>query len=122
MRIHTPEPCGHRQRKPYPRVRGAILLLLGLGLDKWQIVDPLYSRGSADPAVTINVGVLALAILLPVTGLALMVAGHGVGKFAENLLMDPTRLTWKSGVFLALMVFIAATAWLVVQIALETQG
>lgn len=122
MPIHTPEPCGHRPRKPYPRVRGAVLLLIGLGLDKWQIYDPLYGQGSGATEVTISSALLALAILLSVLGLALMLAGHGVAKFAEDLLMDPRRLTWKSGAFLLLMVAIAAAAWVLVQMGLEARG
>ncbi len=119
MKLHTPEPCGHRPRKPYPRLRGAVLFAIGLGLDKWQIYDALYARESAELAI--SSAVLVLAILLPVLGLALMLAGHGVAKFAEDLLMDPRRLTWKSGAFLLLMVAIAGSAWVWVQMAIEAQ-
>ncbi len=107
---------------PYLRLRGLVLLIVGLGMAKWQIYDPLHAKENGVTEVTINSTMMALGILLPVLGLAIVVAGNGIEKFFADMRVDPKRLNWKSVVFLLTMALVGGGAWIWVQMALSAQG
>ncbi len=110
------------QYKPYPRLRGAVLLLAGLGLAKWQIYDPLHAAENGVHEVTLYGLAQFLGIILPLLGLAMVLAGHGVERFLHTLRFDPKRLNWKSAVFLLFFVGLGIYAWEWVNHALTAQG
>ncbi len=95
---------------PYIRLRGLVLLIIGLGMAKWQIYDPLHAKENGVTEVTISSTMLALAIMLPVLGLAIMLAGNGIEKFFTDMQIDPKRLNWKSVAFLLTVVLICGGA------------
>ncbi len=113
---------GGQGNTPYMRLRGLVLLLVGLGFAKWQIYDPLHALENGVTEVTISSTMMALAIFLPVLGLAIVVAGNGVERFFETLRVDPKRLSAKNVVFLLLMTALGGSAWIWVQMALTAQG
>ena len=119
---NTPQAAAQRAPTPYIRLRGLILLIIGLGMAKWQIYDPLHAKENGVTEVTISSTMMALAIILPILGLAIMVAGNSIEKFFADIQVDPKRLTWKSVVFLLTMALIGGGAWIWVKMALSAQG
>ncbi len=115
------QPVG-KTNTPYMRLRGLVVLLIGLGFAKWQIYDPLHARENGVTEVTISSTMMAVGIILSVMGLAIVVAGNGVERFFETLRVNPKQLGAKSIVFLALMAAIGLGAMIWVEMALEAQG
>ncbi len=116
------QPGEQRTPTPYMRLRGLVLLLIGLGFAKWQIYDPLHARENGLTEVTTSSAMMALAIILPVCGLAIMLAGNGVERFFETVRANPKQLSAKSIVFLSVMAAIGLAAMIWVEMALEAQG
>ncbi|HEY6093836.1 MAG TPA: hypothetical protein VIU93_02675 [Gallionellaceae bacterium] len=119
---NTPQTAVQPAPTPYIRLRGLILLIIGLGMAKWQIYDPLHAKENGVTEVTISSTMMALGIILPILGLAIMVAGNSIEKFFADIQVDPKRLTWKSVAFLLTMALIGGGAWIWVQMALSAQG
>lgn len=118
----APQTAAQPAPTPYIRLRGLVLLLVGLGMAKWQIYDPLHAKENGVTEVTISSTMMALAIMLPVLGLAIMLAGNGFEKFFADIRVDPKRLSWKSVAFLLAMALIGGGAWIWVEMALSAQG
>ena len=52
------------------RSRGLLMLIIGLGLAKWQVYDPLHAREQGLEQVTVDSLLVGLAVLLSVLGAA----------------------------------------------------
>lgn len=106
----------------FMRLRGLVLMIIGLGFAKWQIYDPLHARENGVTEVTISSTMMAVAIILTVLGFAIVLAGNGIERFIETMRADPKRLSVKNVVFLLTMALLGGGAMIWVEMALEAQG
>jgi hypothetical protein len=88
-----------------PRVRGAVLLVFGIILAKWQIYDPLHALQLGLQSVVTSSVLLGFAVLFPVMGLLYVVFGERADSFFRNLRIDPKHLDVKS---VAIILVVAA--------------
>jgi hypothetical protein len=88
------------------RLRGAIILAIGLWLAKWQIWDPLHAAELGLEEVTIYKAALAGAVALPPLGLFFIAFGEKAKEFFAAMGdMDSSNLT--RGNVVSLLVFLA---------------
>ena len=109
-------------RKLGTRGRGLLMLIIGLGLAKWQVYDPLHARDQGFEQVTVYSLLVGLAVLLSVLGAATFVMGDRLEKIFEDIKMDPKRLNWKSVTVLVLMTLVAGSTWIWIRFELSAQG
>jgi hypothetical protein len=91
------------------RLRGVIILAIGLGLAKWQIWNPLHAAELGLEEVTIYKLALFGAVILPPLGLFFILLGERAKSFFANMTpTDFSNLTLRdlamAGMFLAVMV------------------
>ena len=88
------------------RLRGAIILAVGLWLAKWQIWDPLHAAELGLEEVTIYKAALVGAVALPPVGLFFLLFGEKAKEFFAAMGdMDSSNLT--KGNVVSLVVFLA---------------
>lgn len=112
----------HLVAKLGPRSRGLLMLVIGLGLAKWQIYDPLHAREQGLEQVTISSLLVVLAILASVLGVTTLVVGDRLERIFEDLRIDPKRLNWKNTAILLLVALIGGAIWIWIQLDLSAQG
>jgi hypothetical protein len=91
------------------RLRGVIILAIGLWLAKWQIWDPLHAAELGLEQVTIYKLALFGAVVLPPLGLFFILFGERAKTFFANMTpTDFSNLTLRdlvlAGMFLAVLV------------------
>jgi hypothetical protein len=91
------------------RLRGVIILAIGLWLAKWQIWDPLHAAELGLEQVTIYKLALFGAVVLPPLGLFFILFGERAKSFFANMTpTDFSNLTLRdlvlAGMFLAVLV------------------
>ncbi len=106
--------------KSRPRWRGLIALLVGAGLAKWEIYDPLYGHGAK--GLPVYFPLVNLAVILIVYGALRVVLGERFISALELLLLHPRRLGWKGVLILLLFALITFAAWYWVRLQFWTQG
>ena len=104
------------------RSRGLLMLIIGLGLAKWQIYDPLHAREQGLEQVTVSSLLVGLAVLVSVLGAATVVMGDRLERVFEDIRIDPKRLNWKSIAVLLLMTLVAGSIWIWIRFELSAQG
>ena len=104
------------------RSRGLLMLIIGLGLAKWQVYDPLHAREQGLEQVTVYSLLVGLAVLLSVLGAASLVMGDRLERILEDIRMDPKRLNWKSITVLLLMTLMTGSTWIWILLELSAQG
>jgi hypothetical protein len=105
------------------RLRGLIILAIGLWLAKWQIWDPLHAAELGLEEVTIYKLALAGAVILPPLGLFFILFGEKAKAFfAAMSPMDPSNLTLRDFVLLGLFAVLLVPAGWFITDALEEQG
>ena len=104
------------------RSRGLLMLIIGLGLAKWQVYDPLHAREQGLEQVTVDSLLVGLAVLLSVFGAACLVMGDRLERIFEDIRFDPKRLNWKSITVLLLMTLVAGSIWIWIRFELSAQG
>ena len=104
------------------RSRGLLMLIMGLGLAKWQVYDPLHAREQGLEQVTVYSLLVGLAVLLPVLGAACLVMGDRFERIFEDIRIDPKRLNWKSIALLLLMTLVTGSTWIWILLELSAQG
>jgi|SRR5436853_2241378 len=104
------------------RSRGLLMLIIGLGLAKWQVYDPLHAREQGLEQVTVDSLLVGLAVLLSVLGAASLVMGDRLERIFEDIRFDPKRLNWKSTTVLLLMTLVAGSIWIWILFGLSAQG
>jgi hypothetical protein len=88
------------------RLRGVIILAIGLWLAKWQIWDPLHAAELGLEQVTIYKVALAGAVILPPLGLLFLLFGEKAKEFFVAMGdLDSSNLT--KGNVISLLVFLA---------------
>jgi len=112
----------HSAAKLGTRSRGLLMLIIGLGLAKWQVYDPLHAREQGIEQVTVYSLLVGLAVLLPVLGAASLVMGDRLERIFEDIRIDPKRLNWKSIAVLLLMTLVAGSIWIWILLELSAQG
>jgi len=98
------------------------MLIIGLGLAKWQVYDPLHAREQGLEQVTVDSLLVGLAVLLSVFGAAALVMGDRLERIFEDIRIDPKRLNWKSITVLLLMTLMAGSTWIWILLELSAQG
>jgi hypothetical protein len=98
------------------------MLIIGLGLAKWQVYDPLHAREQGIEQVTIYSLLVGLAVLLPILGVATLVMGDRLERIFEDIKIDPKRLNWKSIAILLLMALLGGSTWIWILLELSAQG
>ena len=111
-----------RAAKLGPRGRGLLMLIIGLGLAKWQVYDPLHAREQGLEQVTVYSSLVGLAVLLSVLGAASLLVGNRLDRIFEDIRIDPKRLNWKSIAVLLLMTLMVGSTWIWIQLELSAQG
>lgn len=104
------------------RTRGLFMLIIGLGLAKWQVYDPLHAREQGAEQVTVYSLLVGLAVLLTIFGTATLLMGKRMEKIVEDLRIDPKRLSWKSITVLLFMALVAGSTWIWILLELSAQG
>ncbi len=104
------------------RSRGLLMLIIGLGLAKWQVYDPLHAREQGLEQVTVDSLLVGLAVLLSVLGAACLVMGDRLERIFEDIKFDPKRLNWKSITVLLLMTLVTGSIWIWILFELSAQG
>jgi MFS family permease len=79
-------------RRGNPRLRGVAYLLVGLGLAKLQVYDPLHARQMGMSSVLIHSTLFSLGLILPVFGLAYIFFGKAVDQFMDTLGFNKTNV------------------------------
>lgn len=104
-----------------PRLRGLVILAVGLALAKWQVFDPLHAREQGAKGVTLYGLLVGLAVFLPVLGASFLTLGSRVHDFIDSLSTDPRRLNWRSAIVLVVVtgVCIAVWSWLLQQLSAQ---
>ena len=102
--------------------RGLLMLIIGLGLAKWQVYDPLHAREQGLEQVTVYSLLVGLAVLLSVLGAASLVMGDRLERIFEDIRFDPKRLNWKSMTVLLLMTLVGGSIWIWILFELSAQG
>jgi len=98
------------------------MLIIGLGLAKWQVYDPLHAREQGIDQITVYSLLVALAVLLTIFGSGALLMGSRLEKILEDIRIDPKRLNWKSTTILLLMTLAAGSIWLWILLELSEQG
>jgi len=98
------------------------MLIIGLGLAKWQVYDPLHAREQGLEQVTVDSLLVGLAVLLSVLGVASLVMGDRLERIFEDIRFDPKRLNWNSISVLLLMTLVAGSVWIWILFELSAQG
>src|SRR2546425_7871873 len=75
----------HFATKLSTRSRGLLMLIIGLGLAKWQIYDPLHAREQGLEEVTVSSLLVGLAVLVSVLGAATLVMGDRLERIFEDI-------------------------------------
>jgi hypothetical protein len=109
-------------KKINTRTRGLLMLIIGLGLAKWQIYDPLHALEQGIERITVYSVLVGLAVLLSVFGSATLVIGDRLEKIFEDIRIDPKRLNWKSITILLLMTLVVGSTWVWILLELSAQG
>ncbi|SRR6266480_280513 len=112
----------HFATKLSTRSRGLLMLIIGLGLAKWQVYDPLHAREQGLEQVTVDSLLVGLAVLLSVLGVASLVMGDRLERIFEDIRFDPKRLNWNSISVLLLMTLVAGSVWIWILFELSAQG
>lgn len=98
------------------------MLIIGLGLAKWQVYDPLHAREQGIDQITVYSLLVALAVLLTIFGSGALLMGSRLEKILEDIRIDPKRSNWKSTTILLLMTLAAGSIWLWILLELSEQG
>ena len=112
----------HFATKRSTRSRGLLMLIIGLGLAKWQVYDPLHARAQGLEQVTVDSLLVGLAVLLSFFGAASLVMGDRLERIFGDIRFDPKRLNWKSITVLLLMTLVAGSIWIWILFELSAQG
>jgi uncharacterized membrane protein YidH (DUF202 family) len=106
------------------RLLGALLVLVGLGLAKWQIWDPLHARELGREEVWIHSELLGLAILLPVLGSIYLTFGERVERWLRSpwMTVDAKQLTWRKTTVIMAIGLVLGAVYVWVDLQLAAQG
>ena len=104
------------------RITGAIILLIGLALAKWQIYNPIFARELHITSHTISGIALMFAILLPLIGFGYLIFGKRFDDLADLVVPDQKTISIKTVlVAIALAVPLIGT-YILVSNKLESLG